>query len=93
MNHITIKNSVRRLRFIYDEMSQQELAEKVGCSRQTIIAIEKNRHSPSLELAFRIAAVFTVPLEKVFQYVDDPKMQKPKTSKSRWKSHQDRFPD
>ena len=68
-----IKNTIRRLRFIYNEMSQQELAERAGCSRQTIIAIEKNRHTPSLLLAFRIASVFSVALEKVFQYIDEVK--------------------
>jgi putative transcriptional regulator len=49
-------------------MTQQELAEKVGCTRQTIIAVEQGKYVPSLELAFRIAEVLGVPLEEVFQY-------------------------
>ena len=63
-----ITNNLRRLRFDADEMTQQELAEKVGVTRQTIIAIEAEKYSPSLELAFRLAAVFRQPLEKVFRY-------------------------
>jgi putative transcriptional regulator len=63
-----INNNIRRLRFFRDEMTQQQLAEKVGVTRQTIIAIEKGQYSPSLELAFRIALVFDVPLEEVFSY-------------------------
>ncbi len=63
-----IRNEIRRLRFDHDEMTQQELAEKVGVTRQTINAIEQGKYSPSLEAAFRIAAVFGVPLERVFQY-------------------------
>jgi putative transcriptional regulator len=61
-----INNNIRRLRFDHGEMTQQELAEKVGVTRQTIVAIEKGNYSPSLELAFRIALVFGVPLEEVF---------------------------
>jgi putative transcriptional regulator len=63
-----INNNIRTLRFFRDEMTQQELAEKVGVTRQTIIAMEKGKYSPSLELAFRIALVFEVPLEEVFSY-------------------------
>jgi putative transcriptional regulator len=63
-----INNNIRTLRFFRNEMTQQELAEKVGVTRQTIIAIEKGNYSPSLELAFRIALVFGVPLEEVFSY-------------------------
>lgn len=63
-----LNNNIRTLRFFRDEMTQQELAEKVGVTRQTIIAIEKGNYSPSLELAFRIALVFEAPLEKVFSY-------------------------
>jgi len=63
-----INNNVRTLRFFNDEMTQQQLAEKVGVTRQTIIAIEKGKYSPSLELAFRIALAFDVPLEEVFSY-------------------------
>ena len=63
-----ITNSLRRLRFEFDEMTQQQLAEQVGVTRQTIVAIEGEKYSPSLELAFRIAAVFDKPLEEVFRY-------------------------
>jgi putative transcriptional regulator len=63
-----ILNKVQRHRFNANGMSQQELADKVGVSRQTIIALEKNKYSPSLGLAFRIARVFGVALEDVFQY-------------------------
>ena len=63
-----IRNNVRKLRFLGSEMTQQELAEKIGVTRQTVIAIEQDKYSPSLEVAFRIARVFGVPLEEVFQY-------------------------
>ena len=63
-----ISNHVRRLRFEADEMTQQMLADAVGVTRQTIIAIEKNKYSPSLEVAFKIAGVFRCPLERVFSY-------------------------
>ena len=62
-----IKNQIRRLRFDAKEMTQEELAKKAGVTRQTIIALEAQKYSPSLELAFRIAKVFDVPLEEVFQ--------------------------
>ena len=65
-----IKNRIRRLRFDRDEMTQEELANRVGCTRQTIIALEQNKYVPSIELAFRVARVFGVPLEEVFQYED-----------------------
>jgi len=68
MGSCNITNNIRRLRFNSDEMTQQELAEKTGVTRQTVIAIEAGKYSPSLELAFRIARVFQVPLEQVFQY-------------------------
>jgi putative transcriptional regulator len=61
-----IHNNIRKLRFHHDEMTQQQLAEKVSVTRQTIVAIEKGKYSPSLELAFRIALAFDVPLEEVF---------------------------
>ena len=64
----TISNQIRRLRFDHGEMTQQALAEAAGVTRQTIIAIEHGRYSPSLEVAFRIARVFGVGLEEVFQY-------------------------
>ena len=66
-----ISNTVRTLRFHAGEMTQAALAEKVGVTRQTIVAIEQGRYSPSLEVAFRIARVFGVPLEQAFQYADD----------------------
>ena len=62
-----IKNQIRRLRFNANEMTQEDLAKKTGVTRQTIIALEAQKYSPSLELAFRIAKVFDVPLEEVFQ--------------------------
>ncbi len=71
-----IQNNIRRLRFDADEMTQQDLADKVGVSRQTIVAIEKGNYSPSLELAFRIAQTFNTPLEEVFSY--DPTIRKVK---------------
>ncbi len=63
-----LHNNIRRLRFDADEMSQQSLAEKIGVTRQTVIAIEKDKYSPSLEVAFKIARVFAIPLEEVFSY-------------------------
>jgi len=63
-----IANTIRTLRFFHNEMTQEQLAEKVGVTRQTIIAMEKGKYAPSLELAFRIARVFGVPLEDVFSY-------------------------
>jgi putative transcriptional regulator len=68
MGKSPISNNIRTLRFNHSEMTQQELADKVGVTRQTIIAIEKGQYSPSLELAFRIALVFNTPLEEVFSY-------------------------
>lgn len=68
MSKRRINNNIRTLRFFNDEMTQQQLAKKVGVTRQTIIALEKGKYSPSLELAFRIALVFDVPLEEVFSY-------------------------
>ncbi len=63
-----ITNNIRALRFNQDEMTQSELADEVGVTRQTVYAIEKNKYSPSLEVAFRIAQVFDVSLDEVFQY-------------------------
>jgi len=68
MGKSRISNNIRQLRFFNNEMTQQELAEKVGVTRQTIIAMEQEKYSPSLELAFRIALTFGVPLEEVFSY-------------------------
>ncbi|HEY3516083.1 MAG TPA: helix-turn-helix transcriptional regulator [Gammaproteobacteria bacterium] len=64
----TITNTIRKLRFEHGEMTQQDLAERVGVTRQTINAIELGKYSPSLEVAFRIAAAFGVRLEDVFSY-------------------------
>lgn len=63
-----VTNSIRALRFAHQEMTQADLADRVGVTRQTIIAIEQGRYSPSLEMAFQIARVFDVPLDDVFQY-------------------------
>jgi putative transcriptional regulator len=68
MNDDHISNRIRRLRFDHGEITQQQLADKVGVTRQTIIAIEAGKYAPSLPLAFRIAHAFGVPLENVFQY-------------------------
>ena len=68
MGKTNIRNCVRKLRFEHDEMTQQELAETVGVTRQTINAIELGKYSPSLEVAFRIARIFGMPLEDVFTY-------------------------
>lgn len=67
----TITNQVRRLRFENGEMTQQQLADRVGVTRQTIIAIESGKYAPSLPLAFRLARAFGVSVEVVFQYQDD----------------------
>lgn len=66
-----IGNHIRKLRFNHDEMTQQQLAELTGVTRQTIVALEKGNYSPSLELAFRIARAFKLPLEEVFFYGED----------------------
>ncbi len=68
MGKSTIQSNIRTLRFHASEMTQQELADKVAVSRQTIVAIEKGRYSPSLDLAFRIARVFDKTVEQVFTY-------------------------
>lgn len=72
-----VTNSIRALRFAHGEMTQAELAERLGVTRQTVIAIERGRYSPSLEMAFRIARVFGVPLDDVFQYPDDRQGETP----------------
>lgn len=63
-----VTNTIRALRFANGEMTQAELADLIGVTRQTIIAVEQGRYSPSLEMAFRIARAFNVPLDDVFQY-------------------------
>jgi putative transcriptional regulator len=65
-----VTNSIRSLRFAHGEMTQADLADRIGVTRQTIIAIEQGRYSPSLEVAFQIARAFEVPLDEVFQYPD-----------------------
>jgi len=70
-NPTRVTNSIRSLRFAAGEMTQAELADRVRVTRQTIIAIEQGRYSPSLEMAFRIANVFGVPLNEVFHYVEE----------------------
>lgn len=67
-NKISITNSIRKLRFFADEMTQQELADRTGVTRQTIVAIENGKYFPSLELAFRIAHTFKVPLSEAFTF-------------------------
>lgn len=66
-----IRNEIRRLRFEHGEMTQQELAEKINVTRQTVNAIELGKYSPSLDAAFRIATVFGEPLENVFHYSEN----------------------
>jgi putative transcriptional regulator len=65
-----VTNRIRALRFAHGEMTQAELAERIGVNRQTVIAIEQGRYSPSLEMAFQIARAFGVPLDDVFHYPD-----------------------
>lgn len=66
-----VTNSIRALRFTQQEMTQAQLAERIGVTRQTVNAIEQGKYSPSLEVAFQIARVFQVPLDDVFQYPQD----------------------
>ncbi len=68
MAKLVISNNIRKLRFFNNEMTQQELAKKTGVTRQTIVAIENGKYSPTLELAFRIADVFGTKLDEVFSY-------------------------
>lgn len=70
-----VTNSIRALRFSRGEMTQAALAERIGVTRQTLIAIEQGRYSPSLEVAFQIARVFGVPLDAVFHYPENPEEQ------------------
>lgn len=65
-----VTNSIRALRFANGEMTQSQLGASIGVTRQTVMAIEQQRYSPSLELAFRISHVFGLSLEEVFQYTD-----------------------
>jgi putative transcriptional regulator len=68
MSKTRVTNDIRRFRFMNGEMTQAELADRIGVTRQTIIAIEQGRYSPSLEMAFQISRVFGVPLDNLFQY-------------------------
>jgi len=68
MGDAMIRNNIRRLRFDHDEMTQEELGRRAGCTRQTIISLEQGKYVPSLELAFRIARTFGVTVEQVFLY-------------------------
>lgn len=65
---VGISNTIRTLRFLHNEMTQKQLAEQIGVTRQTVMAIESNKYSPTLEVAFKIAEVFNLPLDKVFTY-------------------------
>ena len=65
-----VMNDIRRLRFAHGEMTQADLAQRVGVTRQTIIAIEQGRYSPSLEMAFQIARALEAPFDEVFHYLD-----------------------
>ena len=67
-----VTNDIRTLRFTHGEMTQADLAERIGVTRQTVIAIEQGRYSPSLEMAFQIARAFGVPLDDVFHYPETP---------------------
>jgi putative transcriptional regulator len=72
MTQGSISNHIRTLRFMNGEMSQAELGQRIGLTRQTVAAIEAGKYSPSLEAAFRIAEVFNVPLAEVFQWNAEP---------------------
>jgi putative transcriptional regulator len=72
MEKLLISNNIRKLRFNNGEMTQQQLAEQVGVTRQTIVAIEQGKYTPSLELAFRLAVFFNVPLAEVFFLTPPP---------------------
>ena len=71
MKKSNLSNQIRRLRFENGQMTQQQLADKAGVTRQTIIAIESGKYAPSLPLAFKIAQTFSVPIETVFQYENE----------------------
>ena len=75
MGKVLVGNYIRKLRFNHNEMTQQQLADKASVTRQTIVALEKGNYSPSLELAFRIAHVFNLPLEEVFFYGENSEEQ------------------
>lgn len=76
-----VANRIRELRFHKNEMTQADLAKRIGVSRQTVVAIEKAKYSPTLELAFKIARVFAVPLEDVFSFDSGPEISAKETRK------------
>jgi putative transcriptional regulator len=76
MGKSQIINNIRKFRFHENEMTQQELADKTGVTRQTIVAIENGKYFPTLELAFRIAGVFKVPLEEIFTFISEEELNK-----------------
>ena len=71
MKPTQVTNSIRALRFAHGELTQADLAERIGVTRQTVIAIEQGKYSPSLEMAFQIARAFGVPLDDAFQYPEE----------------------
>jgi putative transcriptional regulator len=75
MAKCNINNNIRKLRFHNNEMTQQELADRTGVTRQTIVAIENGKYSPTLELAFKIAREFKVPLDEVFSFEPEEKLK------------------
>ena len=81
MSKCYINNNIRKLRFHADEMTQQELADKTGVTRQTIVAIENGKYSPTLELAFRIARIFKSPLDDVFSFNSEDELKENKIDK------------
>lgn len=72
MPNLPFSNDIKTLRFLADEMTQGDLGDRVGVTRQTIAAIEQGKYSPSLEVAFRISRVFDKPLEAVFHWAEEP---------------------
>jgi putative transcriptional regulator len=82
MTSAHLSNQIRRLRFDNGEMTQQQLADLVGVTRQTILAIEAGKYAPSLTLAFRIARAFGIPLESVFQYQEEGNLPSTPNGKS-----------
>ncbi|MCD6660907.1 MAG: helix-turn-helix transcriptional regulator [Lentimicrobium sp.] len=77
MGSVKISNNIRKLRFFAGEMTQQQLADQTGVTRQTIVAIENGKYFPTLELAFKISRIFNTPLEEVFSYDDGSNQNKP----------------
>ncbi len=78
MGKCLVSNNIRKQRFLHDEMTQAQLAEKIGVTRQTVVAIEKEKYSPSLELAFQIAEVFNMSLDEIFTFHPERKEGKSK---------------